>query len=172
MPESEWYIAIPEGTIDDPMVLMPQTTPLAESDHLPDADCFLGPEEPPDEAEIQRILESGKVVALTGRVEHAKTMRKGDNTMSHWDSCNAIERRPDKVSGAWIFENTRLPVATLFEALKNSPAIDQFLDDFEGVTRQQVVAVLDHEINSLEQHFEDEDTAGQQRPQAAHIQPA
>ena len=73
--------------------------------------------------------------------------------MSHWDSCNAIERHPDKVSGAWIFENTRLPVATLFEALKNSPAIDQFLDDFEGVTRQQVVAVLDHEINSLEQHF-------------------
>ena len=61
--------------------------------------------------------------------------------MSHWDSCNAIERRPDKVSGAWIFENTRLPVATLFEALKNSPAIDQFLDDFEGVTRQQVLAV-------------------------------
>ena len=40
--------------------------------------------------------------------------------MSHWDSCNAIERRPDKVSGAWIFENTRLPVATLFEVLKNS----------------------------------------------------
>ena len=28
--------------------------------------------------------------------------------MSHWDSCNAIDRRPDKVSGAWIFENTRL----------------------------------------------------------------
>ena len=91
--------------------------------------------------------------------------------MSHWDSCNTIERRPDKVSGAWIFENTRLPVATLFEALKNSLAIDQFLDDFEGVTRQQVVAVLDHEINSLEQHFEDADTAGQQRPQTAHIQP-
>ena len=92
--------------------------------------------------------------------------------MSHWDSCNAIDRRPDKVSGAWIFENTRLSVATLFEALKTSPAIDPFLDDSESVTPQQVVAVLDREINSLEQHFEDEDTAGQQRPQAAHIQPA
>ena len=94
-------------------------------------------------------------------------MRKGDNTMGHWDHCNAIERRADKVSGAWIFENTRLPVTTLFEALKKSPTIDQFLDDFEGVTRQQVVAVLDHQIHSLEQHFEDEDTAGQQRPQTA-----
>ena len=104
--------------------------------------------------------------------QHVKVVQGESSTMSHWDNCNAIERRPDKVSGAWIFENTRLPVATLFEALKNSPAIDQFLDDFEGVTLQQVVAVLDHEINSLEQHFEDEDTAGQQRPQAAHIQPA
>ena len=87
--------------------------------------------------------------------------------MNHWEHCDAIERRPDKVSGAWIFKNTRLPVATLFEALKKSTTIDQFLDDFEGVTRQQVDAVLDHQIQSLEQYFEDEDTAGQQRPEAA-----
>ena len=87
--------------------------------------------------------------------------------MSHWEHCDAIERHPEKVSGAWIFKNTRLPVATLFEALKKSTTIDQFLDDFEGVTRQQVDAVLDHLIQNLEQHFEDEDTAGQQRPEAA-----
>ena len=89
--------------------------------------------------------------------------------MSHWESCDAIERHPEKVSGAWIFKNTRLPVATLFEALRKSPAIDQFLDDFEGVTRQQVDAVLDHQIQSLEQHFADEDAAGQQRPKAPQI---
>ena len=69
-PKGEWYIAIPEGTIDDPMVLMLQTTPLAESDHLPGEDYFLGPEEPPVEAEIKRVLECGKVVALTSQVEH------------------------------------------------------------------------------------------------------
>ena len=86
--------------------------------------------------------------------------------MSHWEHCDAIERRPEKVSGAWIFKNTRLPVATLFEALKQNSTIDQFLDDFEGVTRQQVVAVLDHQIQSLEQHLDDEDTAGQQLPRA------
>ena len=86
--------------------------------------------------------------------------------MSHWEHCDAIERHPEKMSGAWIFKNTRLPVATLFEALRKSPAIDQFLGDFEGVTRQQVDTVLDHQIQSLEQHFEDEDPAGQQRPKA------
>ena len=79
--------------------------------------------------------------------------------MSHWEHCDAIERHTQKVSGAWIFKNTRLPVVTLFEALKQNSTIDQFLDDFEGVTRQQVVAVLDHQIQSLEQHFEDEDIA-------------
>lgn len=87
--------------------------------------------------------------------------------MSHWEHCDAIERQPETVSGALIFKNARLAVATLFEALKKSPTIDQFLDDFEGVTRQQVDAVLDHQIQSLEQHFQDEDTDGQQRPEAA-----
>lgn len=89
--------------------------------------------------------------------------------MSNWEDCDAIERRPDKVSGAWIFKDTRLPVVTLFETLKKSPDIDQFLDDFEGVTREQIEAVLNHQILSLEQHFEHEDTAAQQRPEIARI---
>ena len=44
--------------------------------------------------------------------------------MSHWDDCDAIERHPDRVSGAWIFKDTRLPVAALFAALEDSPTID------------------------------------------------
>jgi len=87
--------------------------------------------------------------------------------MSHWDSCDAIERRPDKVSGAWIFKDTWLPVASLFDALKDSPTIDEFIDDFGAVTREQIEAVLDHEIRSLEKHFAGEDTAGQQCPKTA-----
>ena len=87
--------------------------------------------------------------------------------MSHWDSCDAIERRPDKVSGAWVFKNTRLPVVSLFDAIKDSPTIDEFIDDFGAVTREQIEAILDHEIQSLARHFVDEDTAGQQRPKTA-----
>ena len=68
-PEGEWYITTPEGAIDDPLALIPQPTPLADSDYLPGDGYFLGPEEPPDEAEIQRTLEHGKIVALTGQVE-------------------------------------------------------------------------------------------------------
>ena len=68
-PSGEWYITTPEGTIDDPLTLEPQQTPLAETDYLPEAGYFLD-DEPPDVAPaIQRALELGKVVAVAGQVE-------------------------------------------------------------------------------------------------------
>jgi len=76
MPEGQWYITTPEGTVDDPMELEPQSTSLGESDCLPGEDYFLG-EEPRDEAELQRALERGNVVAVIGQVELANR-RKGE----------------------------------------------------------------------------------------------
>jgi len=55
----------------------------------------------------------------------------------------AIERNPDIVSGALVFRGTRVPVAALFENLKDGASIDEFLSWFPGVDRQQVFAVLD-----------------------------
>ena len=60
-----------------------------------------------------------------------------------------MERDPNKLSGAWIFRGTRVPVAALFENLKDGASIDQFLEWFPGVTRAQVEALLDFEITSL-----------------------
>lgn len=70
MPEGQWYITIPEGTLDEPMELELQSAPLGASDYLPGEDYFLG-EEARDEADFQRALERGNVVALTGQVELA-----------------------------------------------------------------------------------------------------
>ena len=39
--------------------------------------------------------------------------------MSVWKNCPAIERDPEKVSGAWVFCGTRIPVASLFENLRD-----------------------------------------------------
>ena len=69
--------------------------------------------------------------------------------MSTWKSCPAVERDPEKVSGAWVFSGTRVPVVSLFENLRDGTTIDQFLDWFPGVERWQVESVLDHEIRDL-----------------------
>ena len=69
--------------------------------------------------------------------------------MLDWGACDAVERDPDKVSGAWVFRGTRVPVTALFENLEDGASVDQFLDWFPGVTRNHVEAVLEHALRSL-----------------------
>lgn len=69
--------------------------------------------------------------------------------MKDWENCDAIERHPDRVSGAWVFRGTRVPVSAFFENLKDGASIEQFLEWFPGVTRSQVESVLDHEVTTL-----------------------
>ncbi|MGA2893653.1 MAG: DUF433 domain-containing protein [Xanthobacteraceae bacterium] len=70
--------------------------------------------------------------------------------MLDWTQCSAVERSPDKVSGEWIFKTTRVPVRALFENLEGGARIDEFLEWFPGVTREQVELVLRHAERSLE----------------------
>lgn len=69
--------------------------------------------------------------------------------MLDWNNCSAVEHTPDKVSGAWVFRNTRVPVRALFENLEDGATIDQFIEWFPGVRREQVVAVLEFTTQSL-----------------------
>ena len=69
--------------------------------------------------------------------------------MNDWHLLRAVERTPDVVSGAWVFRGTRVPVAALFENLRDGATIDDFLASFPGVTREQVAAVLEHAARSL-----------------------
>jgi uncharacterized protein (DUF433 family) len=66
-----------------------------------------------------------------------------------WLSCSAVERDPQRVSGAWVFRGTRVPVSALFENLEDGVQIAQFVELFPGVTVEQVRAVLDHAAKSL-----------------------
>ena len=70
---------------------------------------------------------------------------KQRDPMTSWKTCPAIERDPDKVSGAWVFSGTRVPIAALFENLRAGATVEQFLDWFPGVERWQAESVLDHE---------------------------
>lgn len=69
--------------------------------------------------------------------------------MLDWGDCQQVERSEDKLSGAWVFRGTRVPVRALFENLESGATIDEFLKWFPGVTLEQVVAVLAHAEQSL-----------------------
>jgi len=70
--------------------------------------------------------------------------------MLDWSQCPAVERTPGKVSGAWLFKGTRVPVRALFENLESGARIDEFLEWFPGVSREQAELVLRHAEQSLE----------------------
>lgn len=69
--------------------------------------------------------------------------------MLDWSQCTAVERNPAKVSGAWVFKDTRVPVRALFENIEGGASVNDFLDWFPGVAREQVEAVLEFTGASL-----------------------
>ncbi len=62
--------------------------------------------------------------------------------MIDWSSCPAVERDPERVSGSWVFRDTRVPVVALFENLEGGASVDDFLSWFLGVNIKQAGAVL------------------------------
>jgi uncharacterized protein (DUF433 family) len=70
--------------------------------------------------------------------------------MINWSDCLAVERDPQKLSGAWVFRETRVPVAALFENLEDGAQLSDFLAWFPGVTAEQARAVLEHAARTLE----------------------
>ena len=62
--------------------------------------------------------------------------------MNNWSICNSVERDPLKVSGAWLFRGTRVPVLALFENLEDGAQLDDFVAWFPGVTLAQARDVL------------------------------
>jgi uncharacterized protein (DUF433 family) len=69
--------------------------------------------------------------------------------MLDWPTCPSVERVAERVSGAWVFKGSRLPVSILFEHLEAGGTVDNFLEWYEGVTREQVLDVLKHAERSL-----------------------
>ncbi|MBM3739316.1 MAG: DUF433 domain-containing protein [Acidobacteria bacterium] len=66
-----------------------------------------------------------------------------------WSQCPAVESVPGKVSGAWVFRDTRMPVATVFENLEAGLTVEEVMEEF-AVTREQINAVLNFAVQSLE----------------------
>jgi len=69
-------------------------------------------------------------------------------TTLDWSQCPAVESVPGKVSGAWVFKDTRMPVATVFENLEAGLTVEEVMEEF-AVTREQINAVLHFTARSL-----------------------
>lgn len=68
--------------------------------------------------------------------------------MVDWSYCSAVERNPERVSGAWVFRGTRVPLSALFENLEDGASVTDFVAWFPGVTIEQARAVLEHAARS------------------------
>ena len=67
-----------------------------------------------------------------------------------WSQCSVVESIPGKVSGAWVLKNTRFPVATIFENIEAGANIDNILEWYDGLDREQVKAVIEFAARSLD----------------------
>ncbi len=68
-----------------------------------------------------------------------------------WSQCAAVDRSPGKLGGTWCFRGTRLPVTALFDHLEQGSTVDEFLEWFPSVHREQIHQVLTFAKSSLEQ---------------------
>jgi uncharacterized protein (DUF433 family) len=66
-----------------------------------------------------------------------------------WSQCPAVESIPGKVSGAWVFRGTRMPVATVFENLEAGASIEDIAEWFD-ITPEQIKTVLEFAARSLD----------------------
>lgn len=66
-----------------------------------------------------------------------------------WSQCPEVESVPGKVSGAWVFKNTRMPVSVVFDNLEAGATVDETVEWFD-VTPEQVKAVIEFAPRSLE----------------------
>jgi len=72
----------------------------------------------------------------------------------NWDNCPEVSRHPEVMSGALVFKHTRLPVSSLFENIEAGATIDEFVEWYPGVKKEQVKAVLKYAAESVSVHLE------------------
>ena len=66
-----------------------------------------------------------------------------------WSKCPVVESVPGRLSGAWVFRDTRMPVSAVFENLEAGATIEEIIEQFD-VTREQINSVLEFVARSLD----------------------
>ena len=69
--------------------------------------------------------------------------------MTDWSNCPGVESVPGRLSGAWVFKDTRLPVSALVGNLAEGATIYDFIEWFGGAEESEIRAVLEHVAQDL-----------------------
>src|SRR3984885_13592488 len=77
------------------------------------------------------------VVELLTKALDALSESSGRMGALDWSQCPAVESVPGKVSGAWVFRDTRMPVAAVFENLEDGVTIDELVEFYDGLTGEE-----------------------------------
>jgi uncharacterized protein (DUF433 family) len=75
--------------------------------------------------------------------------RRRSMGMLNWSHCSSVERSANKMSGAWLFRGTCVPVKSLFENIEDGASVDDFLEWSPGVGREHIVGMLEFHEQSL-----------------------
>ncbi|MGB7554747.1 MAG: DUF433 domain-containing protein [Candidatus Korobacteraceae bacterium] len=70
-------------------------------------------------------------------------------TTLDWSQCPGVESVPGRLSGAWVFRDTRMPVSAVFENLEAGATVEEIVEQFD-ITREQINAVLEFAARSLD----------------------
>lgn len=62
--------------------------------------------------------------------------------MIDWSQCPVVESNPERVHGAWVFRNSRLPISIVFECLAKGATIEAIIEWYGGITREQIEQVV------------------------------
>jgi predicted transcriptional regulator len=89
------------------------------------------------QADRGELLEHEDVVRRIDQLLNKKLMATLD-----WSQCPAVESVPGKVSGAWVFKNTRLPVSVVFENLEAGATIEEISEWFD-ISVEEIRRVLE-----------------------------
>jgi uncharacterized protein (DUF433 family) len=89
------------------------------------------------------MLDAATPIRLKHIAALAPELLEGDKIQPGHPLFGLIWINPNRVSGTPCFYATRVPVKTLFDCLAVGETLEQFLEDFEGVEREQALAVLE-----------------------------
>ena len=74
--------------------------------------------------------------------------------MVDWSKCPLVESDPERVHGAWVFKNTRIPISIVFENLATGATVENIVTWYPGMTKEQISAVVNFVATSLETEAE------------------